>query len=43
MVEVDPRMAPGRIFVPSGVAQMPVNKVGTGPVDVVRLEEVHSA
>lgn len=42
-VAVDPRMTPGRIFVPWGMADMPVNWVGTGSVDVVRLEEVHSA
>lgn len=43
LVAVDPHMTPGRIFVPLGMGDMPVNAVGIGPVDVVRLEEVHSA
>lgn len=42
-VGVDPRIPEGRIYVPLGMASMPVNRVGTGPVDVARLEEVHSA
>ncbi len=42
-VAVDPRLTPGRIFVPLGIAQSPVNKVGSGVVEAVRLEEVHSA
>ncbi len=42
-VEVDAMMAEGRIYVPLGMASAPVNRVGTGAVDVVRLEEVKNA
>ncbi len=42
-VSVDPAMTPGRVYVPLGMASMPVNAVGTGWVEVIRLEEVHSA
>lgn len=41
-VAVDHRMTPGRIFVPLGMASMPVNRIGTGVVGIW-LEEVHSA
>jgi hypothetical protein len=42
-VTVDQAMTPGRIFIPLGIPSCPVNKIGTGVVEVARLEEVHSA
>lgn len=42
-VTVDARMPEGVIWIPLGVPDMPVNFIGTGPVDVTSLEEVHSA
>jgi len=41
-VQVDREMTPGRIFVPMGVSDFPVNRVGAGPVEVSRVEEVHT-
>lgn len=42
-VEVDARLTPGRLFLPLGLAAWPVNRLGTGAVEVVVSEEVPSA
>ncbi len=42
-VAVDPAMTPGRIYMPLGLADAPVNALGTGAVNVTVIEEVHSA
>lgn len=39
-VESDPRVPSGRLVLPMGVPESPVNAVGDGPVRVARLEEV---
>jgi hypothetical protein len=41
-VRIDESMVPGRIFLPLSVSSMPVNQIGTGVVNVSRLQEVHS-
>lgn len=36
----DARIPAGRIYLPYGIPEMPVNAIGTGPVEVTRREEV---
>ncbi|NMP22676.1 2Fe-2S iron-sulfur cluster-binding protein [Sulfobacillus harzensis] len=42
-VEVDPRLTPGRIFIPLGMPLVPVNQIGVGAAQVSVSEEVPSA